>query len=119
MDKVLLFLGVVFNILAQLMLKHGMKEFGLLRGGGMSLLKAASLIVNPFVIGALVSYGTGFMLYSVVISRMELSRAYPVSSVAAILLLSIISIVFFHETLSGLKVAGISFCLLGILLVLY
>jgi multidrug transporter EmrE-like cation transporter len=118
MDKLLLFLGVLCNVFAQLLLKHGMKLFSPARNGDSSLVNVVSAVMNPYVMGALVSYGAGFALYSLVISRMELSSAYPVASVTAILLLSVISMVFLHEAVSGIKIAGLSFCVVGILLVL-
>jgi multidrug transporter EmrE-like cation transporter len=37
----------------------------------------------------------------------------------AILLLSVISMTFLNETVTTLKVFGLSFCILGILMVLY
>jgi multidrug transporter EmrE-like cation transporter len=118
MYKVLLFAGVVCNVFAQLLLKQGMKMFDPQRIGESSFVHALATIKSPFVIGALVCYGAGFAIYSLVISRMELSRAYPVASVAAILLLSAVSMAFMNEAVSATKVAGLAFCVTGILLVL-
>ena len=119
MYKLLLAVGVLCNVLAQLLLKQGMKNFDTLHNGQSLVVRALSLASNPFVLGALLSYGAGFALYSLVISKMELSRAYPAASVMAILLLSLISMTFLNEVVTTMKIFGLSFCILGILMVLY
>ena len=119
MYRLLLTAGVLCNVVAQLLLKHGMKDFDALHKGQPLLRQVFSLVGNPFVLGALMSYGVGFAIYSLVLSRMELSRAYPASSVMIILIISAISMVFLNEVVSTVKIAGLAFCILGILMVLW
>lgn len=110
----LLIVGVIFNVVAQVFLKMGVQ--GVTFTG--ELLSITKMLFSNFYLWvALISYGIGFMLYALVLSRLDLSRAYPIASILAIILTVSISIVFMHEDASLRKIAGIGICLIGILVV--
>ncbi|HNR86828.1 MAG TPA: SMR family transporter [Spirochaetota bacterium] len=117
--KILLIAGVASNVVAQVMLKSGMKGLDLIQSSAGTNEKLRAVILNKFVWGGLAFYGLGFVLYSIVLSKIELSKAYPVASVASIVLITVISIVFLTETLNFQKVVGITFALIGIMILLY
>lgn len=114
---VLLFIGIGFNIIAQTFLKIGTKDLSFTSTGSL-VQKMQMLLVNPYFLASLISYGMGFIIYAIVLSRLELSRAYPVASVMAIICIYIISILFFNETNTSTKFIGILFCISGIILIL-
>ncbi len=116
---VLLFFGVVFNVTAQLLLKSGMKKMGPLAMNSMGASLVYGMIKNHLLWLGLLSYGVGFVAYLVVLSRFELSTAYPVASASILFLITTISIVFLGESISLLKLVGLVLCLLGIIMVLY
>lgn len=115
--KVLLFAGVILNVLAQLSLKVGMKQIGLIEINKNILLKLKPVLLNPYFWGGIILYGISFLVYSVVLSKLELSKAFPVSSVGAIILVVLVSILFLNESLTLVKLVGILFLIMGIIIV--
>ncbi len=114
--KILLLAGVVFNVTAQSLLKYAMSKSG--GSGDISLIgKIVSTVFQPFFLLSILAYAIGFGLYAVSLSKLDLSRAYPVSSIAAIVLISVLSIVFFNEMFSLTKIIGLVVCIVGIILV--
>lgn len=114
MYTVLLILGVLFNVSAQVLLKFGMKNFSFL---GTYFDIGKNLILNVYLWISIILYGTGFILYALVLSKFDLSKAYPVSSVLAIILTVFVSIAFMHEPISTTKIIGIFLCLLGVIVI--
>ena len=104
------------NICAQVLLKMGAQ--GLNKGIANDFFsKLKMMAAHPCFWLALVFYGLSFATYSVVLSKLELSRAYPVASVAAIAAVFLISVIFWHETATVAKIIGLALCLVGIFLI--
>ncbi|MCK4796662.1 MAG: EamA family transporter, partial [Spirochaetes bacterium] len=99
---------------AQILLKIGMKGFDLVKSDLTVLDKIKRMVLDPLIISAVLCYGTGFILYAFVLSKMELSKAYPVASVAAISMIFIFSILFMNETFNIPKIIGLFLCCVGI-----
>jgi drug/metabolite transporter (DMT)-like permease len=57
-----------------------------------------------------------FMIWSTVLSRIDLSVAVPIASFSYVLI-PLISIFYFHEKISGLRWLGILFILIGVVAV--
>jgi spermidine export protein MdtJ len=74
-------------------------------------------VFQPFFLLSILAYGIGFGLYAISLSKLELSRAYPVSSIAAIVLITVLSMLLFNESLSVIKIIGLAVCIVGIILV--
>ena len=115
--KILLLSGVVFNVLAQFSLKYVMKGRDIFEKDSNVLLNILKFIFNPFFILSILLYGCGFLIYSVALSKLELSKAYPVASAAAIILIFIVSIIFYSESLTFAKILGLFLCIAGIFLI--
>jgi multidrug transporter EmrE-like cation transporter len=116
--KILLLIGIIFNVLAQIALKNAMNGMDLLTKNTSLLYKSKNMLLNPLFLCAVTLYGLGFILYAVVLSKVELSKAYPIASVGAIILVSISSILFLNESITIYKTIGIGFCIAGIFLIL-
>jgi multidrug transporter EmrE-like cation transporter len=116
--KLLLGLGVVANVGAQLFLKSAMRGDDLLAGQAGVLRRVAGIFGKPFFWLSLALYGMGFLFYSLALSKLELGKAYPVSSAAAIVLITAVSLFFFKESLDILKIVGLALLVAGIFLVL-
>lgn len=115
---ILLLVGIGFNVVAQLLLKTASKGLHVLDSGQQLAQKVTSIMYNPYFWGALTCYGIGFVVYSIVLSHMEVSKAYPVSSVGAIILIYLTSVLILHESTGPSKTAGLVFCIMGIMLIL-
>lgn len=115
--KILLFVGVLFNIAAQLFLKSAMRGYDIFAGNNGLVSNVLVIFLKPFFWLSLLCYGAGFLFYSITLSKVELSKAYPVASVAAILIIVLVSIFFLKESFDWKKGLGLGFCISGILLI--
>lgn len=103
------------NAAAQLLLKKGALTLGgTLSGGEPLLVKFARIVTNPFVVASVLLLGAGMLLWLKVISKVELSRAYPVNIALTVIITTIVSILLFNESATWEKFAGIALILLGI-----
>lgn len=116
--KVLLFLSIVFSVAAQALLKYGAahSEISLAK---VSIWEKIASAFTPFFIVAAVFYGISFLAYSVVLSEMEINRAYPISVISAVVAILLISVIFFQEEISILRLAGIILSIVGVALIFY
>ncbi|HNW40105.1 MAG TPA: EamA family transporter [Candidatus Omnitrophota bacterium] len=78
------------------------------------LLKAVFL--SPFLWAGLLMVVTVFVLWSLVLSKIDLSVAVPIASFSYILV-PVVSVVFLHERISALRGLGVFFVLVGVILV--
>lgn len=110
----ILFLAVAFNALANILMKVGMLRVGNMRDISLLPLKAAH---NPVVILGVVSFIVALWCYLFVLSKLNLSIAYPIMTSLGFLLVILVSWIFLRETISGIQVIGFIFILLGVWLV--
>ena len=116
--RVLLFAAVFVSVIAQFLLKYGMRDFQLTADFNHPLKMLASIVLNPYVVLSATFYGGGFLVYSVVLSKLELSSAYPTASCSAIVLVSIFSALLFNETFTASKMLGLVLAMIGIYLII-
>ncbi|MBO9606188.1 MAG: EamA family transporter [Paenibacillaceae bacterium] len=112
-NTVLVLINTIILVSGQLMWKFGMQRqddaFGSMRG-------VAQLLLSPYVLGGLALYGAATVLWFYILSRVPLSVAYPLQSVAYIL--AIFGAYFlFHEPLSAGKLGGCMLILAGVTLI--
>lgn len=65
--KILLLIAVVFNVIAQILLKTGMGGLNILETKLNIIGKLQLIFINPLFLGSLVCYAIGFLIYSVVL----------------------------------------------------
>lgn len=113
----LILIGVFLNAVAQLLLKQGMKPIGSF-GLDMSTLSvvAPKVLTSPFVWGGLFSYVVSVLVWLVVLSRVDVSFAYPMISLGYVFA-TIMAAVFMHEHVSDMRVAGVFIICLGVYLI--
>ena len=113
----LIFVDVVLNVVGQLSLKYGMSQFGNFSLSLSTLppvfLKAAT---NPNVLLGLVCYGLGFLVWLIVLSKAEVSYAYPLISLGYVFT-AILARVMFGESVSFTRMAGILVTCVGVFLI--
>ena len=114
---VLILLDVLLNVTGQLSLKYGMSKIGNFSLSLSALppvfLKAAT---NLSVLFGLFCYGLGFMVWLIVLSKAEVSYAYPLISLGYVLT-AILAWVLFGEALNGNRLVGILTICLGVFLI--
>ena len=109
--------GVLLNAAAQLFLKKGMTVLGTfdftIAGISPMVVRAA---ISPFILAGLMSYAISVGIWMLVLSRVEVSFAYPFLSVGYIVT-AIAGYSLFHENLSPVRIGGIALICLGVILI--
>lgn len=112
---ILLGIAIITTVLSQLLFKQGMLILG---GINFSLSNILSLIAstlkNPFLLSGLVFYGISFLLWLLVLSKMKLSIAYPITSLNFVLAI-IASYFLFGERISPIQFIGIFLIIIGVI----
>ena len=119
----LIIFSVVLGVAGQISLKHGV---GVASAGGtseiMQTLSVSSVlgflrgaISNEFVVLGFLCYAVSAASWLVILSRVELSFAYPLISIGYILVM-ILSKYLFNETVTGFRIAGTLLVCCGVFL---
>jgi multidrug transporter EmrE-like cation transporter len=107
--------GVLLNTIAQFLLKAGTRALGSLQfadRAAFDFFFAAA--TSPYIIGGLVCYVASFGLWIGVLSRLDVSVAYPLLSIGYVIS-AFAAYYVFGEPLSANKLAGIGLILLGVI----
>ncbi|OGR24342.1 MAG: hypothetical protein A2277_02095 [Desulfobacterales bacterium RIFOXYA12_FULL_46_15] len=107
-----LLISVLLGAAAQVALKKGVQTIG--------QMSIATFIPNieriffcPYIIGGILLYGSSLIVWLIVLSRMELSRAYPFVSLGYLITFAS-GIVLLDEKMSYCKILGLMFIIGGI-----
>ncbi len=113
----LIVFGVMLNAAAQLALKQGMRQIGYFEFHIQNTFRICSaLAVNPFIFAGLTCYVISVAVWLMVLSRVEVSYAYPLLSIGYIVA-AFAGRMFFHENLSLTRWAGIVVICAGVWLI--
>ena len=108
---------VATNAAAQLMLKYGMMQLGALSFAGVNpILKILQIVFSPWVFLGLCTFVVSMASHLFVLSKVELSFAYPFLSLAYVLV-AVFAYFVFREDLNALRIAGIAFICVGTILI--
>ena len=115
---VLALASVSMSAVAQVLFKYGMSAPSMRAAlaDGSSWVVARTVALSPGVMGGLGMYGLGTVLWLGVLSRAELSQAYPFVGLSFVLT-AVFGAVLFHDTLSPSRLAGIAAIVAGVWLV--
>jgi drug/metabolite transporter (DMT)-like permease len=110
-----IFLNDVIDALAQVLMKKGIV------GGAVAswslhdlLFFVTQNVVSPLVIAGVILYALNFFLWIIILTRIDLSLAVPLGS-TTYALIPFSAVIFLHERISMMGVAGIFCVVLGIL----
>ena len=112
----LILFTVLTNAAAQIMLKKGMLGVGAIELGDGLVRTVLRIALNPWVFLGLSTFVISMASHLVVLSRVELSFAYPFLSLAYVVV-AIYAYYVFKEDVNALRVAGIGFICLGTILI--
>lgn len=108
---------VMTNASAQLMLKHGMVSLGPITFAGVNpLYKLLQIIFSPWVFAGLATFVISTLSHLYVLSKVELSFAYPFLSLAYVFV-ALFAYFVFREDVNGLRIAGLVFICVGTVLI--
>lgn len=113
----LILFTVLTNAAAQIMLKQGMLALGAFEFSPIGLLGVAPRVaLNPFVILGLGTFVVSMASHLMVLSRVDLSFAYPFLSLAYVVA-TLYAYFVFHEDVTPYRIAGIGLICLGTILI--
>lgn len=108
---------VMTNAAAQLMLKQGMMSLGSVSFDGVNpVIKLLQIVFSPWVFLGLCTFVISMASHLFVLSKVELSFAYPFLSLAYVAV-AIFAYFVFHEDLNAYRIAGIAAICLGTILI--
>jgi drug/metabolite transporter (DMT)-like permease len=113
----LILAGVLLNALAQLVLKLGMKSIGFFEFSTSSIVPVGIKIIrSPYIITGISCYVLSVMVWLLALSRVDVSFAYPMTSLGYIFT-CLAGFLFLQETISSTRIIGILVIMLGVYLV--
>ena len=110
---ILMFSAIVLNVCGHLFLKAGMNKIGAISADQL-LMSFTKIFTTPFVILGLLSYVSSVAMYMVVLSRVDVSYAYPLMMGLGYVLIVLFSWQIFAEPFSTFKWIGIVLILVGV-----
>ena len=109
--------GVLLNACAQLFLKKGMLAIGHFEFSAANVMPVtASVATNAYIIFGLLCYVVSVTVWMLVLSRVDVSFAYPFLSIGYVVTAAI-GYAVFHESLTAERLLGIGLICAGVLFV--
>ncbi len=113
----LLLLGVLLNAGAQLSLKAGVQRIENFDLSVNNLLNLGLQVsMNPFIIAGIAAYVISVAVWLVVLSRLDVSIAYPMVSLGYVVN-AIAAYYLFEESVTVMRMSGIFVILIGVFIV--
>jgi drug/metabolite transporter (DMT)-like permease len=109
----LILLNTLVLVSGQFLWKYGLMQKPVSFKGVSEIIQ---LFFSPFIFSGIVIYGLATVLWLFILTRVPLSLAYPVQSLAYVFAV-FGSYFIFHESLSFMKVAGVLLIIIGVSLV--
>lgn len=114
MIYIIALISILLGSIAQYFLKIGMTSISIDNNKLISIIKES--IINLHLIGGIACYGLSMVFWLYVLSKLELSKAYPLVSLGYVFTL-ILGYFLLHESINNYKVFGIIFIILGVILI--
>lgn len=111
----LLLISVAFGAVGQFLFKVGMMSFGQVSLSGV-FSRLFSIVLTPKIFTGFILFGLSSILWLSVISKNQLSYAYPMVSLGYIITL-VLSKLFLNETIGAFKIVGIIFIVSGVIFI--
>ena len=111
----LLLIAILFTVTGELFLKHGMNRVGVIQLSNF-LPIMGRILRTPAVLVGFGSIGVGAVFWLAVISRVDLSYAYPMLAIGYVLVL-LFSSIFLKEDISLLRWSGALVICVGVYLI--
>jgi drug/metabolite transporter (DMT)-like permease len=115
---VLVLLSVIIGTIGQVCIKAAMLRLGPVAFGSPAEIinSGWQIMRQPLIWAALLLYGTGFIIWAMALSRLQLSFAYPLLA-AGYLINPLAAMLFFGEQIPPIRWVGIIVVMIGLILV--
>ena len=107
--------SVLLNALAQILLKAGMKNFNNIDLKNNVIQTFISISINPYIICGFISYGISILLWLWVLSKVDVSYAYPFQALGYIVV-TILAWLIFQENINLTRIIALIFITLGLII---
>jgi multidrug transporter EmrE-like cation transporter len=111
-----LLLSIFFGIAGQLLLKKGTLNNRIHFDASQWLQSAISLVLNPYLLSWIFLAGVSAALWIFVVSKFELSFAYPVSMTLSYMLILLLSWWLFNENMTATRWIGVALMCAGVIM---
>lgn len=109
--------GVLLNAAAQLLLKAGVKDVGIIELKPATIVNAGMrLAFEPHILGGLTCYVISVVVWILALSRVQVSIAYPMLSLGYVVT-AFIAWAFMGEPVNAMRMTGIAVIIVGVFLV--
>ncbi len=115
-NYLLLFFCITLAVIAQLSMSHGMDSVGEIRDPSSIPSMLIRSFGNPYVLLGYILYGVSSLVWLIVLSRVEVSLAYPTMATSYVLVV-ILSRFLLGDHVSPLRLAGTLVICLGVYLI--
>jgi len=116
-DILAIFLSISLAVVGQLLLKMGMLRIGRFSLNISTIVQQYTRIfLNLFVIAGVIGFFLSMLVWLYVLSRLELSTAYPFVALNYVLIL-FVSHFLLKETITPVKIMGVAVIVLGVFLI--
>lgn len=109
--------SVIMGVIGQICLKFGMMNIGRFTS---NINNTVNLLIralsSPIIIAGFLCYGVSALSWLIVLSRVELSYAYPMVSFGYVLVV-LLSWILFNENVTFLRLIGVITICLGVFLI--
>ena len=110
--------SVLLNALAQILLKAGMKQFGAIDLKNNIINTCISIALNPYIISGFIAYGISIILWLWVLSKVDVSLAYPFQALGYIVV-TILAWLIFQEHIGFTRVLALIFISIGLIILAF
>lgn len=113
---VLILVSVLLNCAAQLLMRKGMMINGEVGGIQALLSDLPGMLTNLYLWGSMFCYAISIVMWMMVLSKVEVSYAYPFLSIGYVLS-AVVGYFLFQENVTPVRVAGIIVICVGVFLI--
>jgi multidrug transporter EmrE-like cation transporter len=110
--------SVLLSALAQILLKAGMKQFGAIDLKNNFLNTFISIALNPYIISGFIAYGISILLWLWVLSKVDVSLAYPFQALGYIVVI-ILAWLIFQENIGFTRILALIFISIGLIILAF
>jgi multidrug transporter EmrE-like cation transporter len=111
---IVLIASITFNAVANIFMKVGMLKD---KPSSNATELIFNLILNPFLMAGVLCFALGLAAYCYVLTKLNLSIAYPINTSVSYVIVIIASWLFLQETISFFQILGFSFIIAGVWMV--
>ena len=108
-------MSISLAVVGQLLMKHGMMIFGKFPVNQIAT-KLIPMFMQPYVFLGFACFGISSIFWLAVLSRIDLSFAYPLVSIGYVIV-ALVSYFFFKENVSLIRWMGIATICFGVFLI--